>query len=352
MATKNNNANVKLMNKELIKAVLKATSVTTKADIASTTGLSQGTCNTILNELVAAGEVLAMEQEICNGGRPAKQYRYNGDFSEIICLNVENDCSIPVINYAVVNLLGEVKEMHSVRKEKVDYNTLEELIGQLLKLHPNTKGVGLGIPGVVVDQKKILTCDVQGLTGCPLAEKLQTKYGISVILENDMNLTALGFYKAKNYPLDATIAVLTYIKENFPGSGMIVNGQIHRGNTYFAGEIAYLPYDCTRKEQFALLKTREGVIALTVKSLCSIIAVLNPQTILLTGSQLSGNMMEEIKSRCQNIIPLEHMPQVLFVEETQMYYLRGLIDMTLDEISSPMDVFNYSMNMLKHKRDS
>jgi len=331
-----NTANVKQMNTALIKTVLKAMPGNTKANIALATGLSHATCNTILNELVTTGEVLEMEKENSNGGRPAQQYQFNGDYAHVICLYIDNENRNPVIKYALINLLGNILKEKSIKKDTVDYDTLEELIGELLQDYQKVKTIGIGIPGVVLKHTVISFCDIKALVGCHLAERLQSKFGVNVILENDMNLTALGFYQAQNYEEDTSIAVLTFIKDNLPGAGIIVDGHIVRGYSNFAGEVSFLPFDCTRKQQFQLLRTRDGVLNFTTKSLCSIIAVINPQTIILTGTLLSEDMLEEIICCCSNIIPKEHMPHIFLQETVHEYYIRGLLEMSLESLTYPL----------------
>lgn len=60
-----NTIQVKKMNIELVKNALKAQGIATKASIAGLTKLSDATCGTILNELLAKGEVIQrMEKSI------------------------------------------------------------------------------------------------------------------------------------------------------------------------------------------------------------------------------------------------------------------------------------------------
>lgn len=79
----NNTTIIKQINTELIKSTLKLLKHATKPLLANETGLSLATCNTILNELLLTGEVIAVELEASNGGRPATRFMYNADSSYI-----------------------------------------------------------------------------------------------------------------------------------------------------------------------------------------------------------------------------------------------------------------------------
>lgn len=319
---------VKQLNTDLIKTALKNMPGNTKADIAVATGLSQATCNTILNELVSTGEVLELEKEAFGGGRPAKRFIYNGDYGMVISLYIDNDSKKPVLSYAVVNLLGIVKEEQTIQKKSVEYSTIEELISELISKYKNVKALAIGIPGVVINRAVIDICDIESLVNCPMAEKLQKRFGIKVTLENDMNLTSLGYYQQHSDTKDTSIVVLNFLNDNCPGSGIIINGNIISGHTNFAGEISYLPFGYN-----VALKDRKDIIDSVYKTICSISAIINPATIMVTGGLTSEDMIEEIRSNCLKIIPKLHMPNIVYQRSIHVYYIKGLTAMAFESLS-------------------
>jgi predicted transcriptional regulator len=98
---------LKKMNIELVKKVLKAQGIGTKAVIAKMTNLSVATCGNILNELVEIGEVIELEPEESNGGRPALKYKYNANFGYIINMIVSTEGGKQSLSYNVLNLIGD-----------------------------------------------------------------------------------------------------------------------------------------------------------------------------------------------------------------------------------------------------
>src|SRR3970040_2893053 len=55
-------------------------------------------------------------------------------------------------------------------------------------------GRGVGVPGVVDAERGIVGEDIKNvpeLAGCPLAERLAARYGVSALVDNDVNLLAL-----------------------------------------------------------------------------------------------------------------------------------------------------------------
>jgi len=328
-----NTSNVKKMNMELIRVVIKTMPGNTKAGIAAVTGLSHATCNNLLNEMVVAGEVLELDKENKSGGRPSQRYEYNSNFFNILSLYIDNDSKKTALRYAVFNLIGEILEEEAFYKEHMDYQSIDDVIAQVLQKHPVIKAIGIGIPGVILKQRFIHTCDVQSLSDCPMANHLEKRFGIKTLLENDMNATAIGIYQEQDYEEEASIAVMTFIKDNFPGSGIIVNGHILRGYTNFAGEIAFLPYDRTRQQMEEMLSESSTTLPLIVKSISSMIAIINPETIILTGTLITENMLDEIQRQVEEVIAKEHMPHIIFKESIHKFYLKGLMTISMNNLS-------------------
>ena len=329
-----NTAQVKNYNVQIVKNAFKALSSGTKTTISRITGLSVATCNTILNELDATGEILEVSSESSSVGRPAKVYRFNENYFYICCIYMSYENNQNILNYAIVNLLGNVIKDESMIKDCIDYDEIENLVQELIHQYKNIEAIGLGIPGVVTRKNVIDFCDIEELANCALAERLADKFGKHVVIENDMNLIAYGFYQAEEYEENTSIAVVSFFKDNWPGSGIIVDGHIIHGNTNFAGEVSYLPFGCTHNEQKQLLKDRAGIIQIASKAICSLAAIINPETIVMTGKILTDSMLKEICNSISEVIPTTHIPQVILENNINKYYLNGLSSMTLEYLNN------------------
>lgn len=332
-----NTLQVKKMNVELVKNALKAQGTGTKASIASLTKLSVATCGTILNELVSTGEVIEMEPDGGSGGRPAKPYKYNASFGCVLCLLVRTEGGRHSIAYRVVDLLGEtVKEMvHEFTR--IDLEAVDGVIDGLIAGHPNVQAIGIGIPGVV-HHGIIGVCDAPDLAGMALGPYLEEKYGVSVTIENDMNMTVYGFYHLQDFGEEKTFAVVTFPKNHFGGAGFIVDGRILSGNTKFGGEVSFLPFGISREEQLRQLQTEEGFIRLAVHTLTSIIAVINPVSIAITGECPREDQLEALYRGCLQNIPEEHMPKLFVCNDTNREYMKGLVTATLESLTYRLQV--------------
>ncbi|TGE34748.1 ROK family protein [Desulfosporosinus fructosivorans] len=338
----NNTIRVKQVNVELVKTALKALTFGTKLTIANVTGLSVATCGNILNELSERGEAIEADLEQSNGGRPARRFMYNANYSYIACIYVSNDGGVYRTTHAVTNLTGEVIEENSAEVEIINYEVIDNLIEKLIYSYENIKAVGIGIPGIIY-RGIIGAVDIKELADLPLATRLKAKYNLKVIVENDMNLIAYGFYKKQNYDEAKTITVVNFPKGNGSGAGIIVEGHIIRGNTNFAGEVSYLPFDKSREDQIKQTNSADGCFPLMVKTIGSIIAIINPETIVITGGLIRSNMQEDFSIACRKTIPHEHMPQIIIQENMQEDYINGLVSTTLESLTCDIQLIERRM---------
>ncbi|AIQ42786.1 ROK family protein [Paenibacillus sp. FSL R7-0312] len=324
---------VKKINVELVKNILRTSGTGTKASIAGQTRLSVATCGTILNELVQTGEILELGWEESSGGRPARKYQFNANYSLMICMIVRSEGGIQSISYALANLNGEILEQTDKVHEQITVDTLTDWLDQIIEVHPNVQAVGIGIPGVV-QQDRIGICDVPALADQPLGILLKERYEeVEIIIENDMNLTVYGLYQRLFPDEERHFAVLTFPKNHFPGAGFMVNGRLLNGNSFFSGEVSYLPYGIPREQQLQLLQKGGDPGKLAIHALVSIISIINPAAIVVTGDNISPEMLEDLRSGCREIIPTEHMPELIIQNDTRREYMAGLITTTMESLT-------------------
>lgn len=118
--------------------------------------------------------------------------------------------------------------------------TLERISGVLNHLGKDASvhAIGVGLPGPVdittgsVDQPSRMP----GWPGFRVGEHLHARHGVPVAVDNDANLAALGEHFAQ---FGAQRHSITVKAGSAIGSGIIVDGRIHRGATGAAGDITH-----------------------------------------------------------------------------------------------------------------
>ena len=280
----------------------------------------------MLNELAQTGEILEVQEPINAGavGRPAKAYRINERFSYILCMYATTIGGLRKLNYGVMDVLGQVVERNSIDKPLLNYQEIENLIADIIKKYPRIKAIGFGVPGIVNHNMIIENCDIEALQNYSLRESLEKAFGIDVVIDNDMNLIAYGFYQEETPEEESSMALVSFFDKVCAGCGIIINGSIFHGSTNFAGEVSFLPMDITHEEQIELLDTREGVLRLASKAIASLIAIINPTQIILTGNPIQEDMLDELISLCEKYIPKQHIPKLRYSSDIDHYYLQGL----------------------------
>lgn len=99
--------------------------------------------------------------------------------------------------------------------------------------------VGVGMPGAVCPRTQALSMmpNVSGIAGTGFVEKLRAAFAVPVVLENDVNLAALGeAWRTQAGNPFVFMALGTGI-----GMGIVIDERIYRGHRGGAGEIALLP---------------------------------------------------------------------------------------------------------------
>ncbi|MGL4307631.1 ROK family protein [Cetobacterium sp. SF1] len=142
---------------------------------------------------------------------------------------------------------GEILQSTSIKTlsmEGVDitleriWSTVKELLKSLDIMEDKLEGIGMGIPGPVVDQKIVsFFANFPWEKNINIAEKMEKISGKPTKLDNDVNVIALGeakFGAGKGYKSSVTIALGTGI-----GGGIYVDGMLISGAQGAGGEIGH-----------------------------------------------------------------------------------------------------------------
>ncbi len=367
---------LKQINVDMIKDVLKQSEYSTKSSISKETGLSVATCGNILSELLVTGEAIEVALEASTGGRPARRFVYNENFASVAAMYFRKEGCVESIVTVVSNMLGDMLYQHSQEKTVVNKEELYEVqlnqaqnldknhdenpdkkqnqkindetegfsikdiesnIDAIIDKFPNLKVLALGIPGVV-HNGAIGYSHFDALAYFPIEEKLMEKYDILIIAENDMNSTALGFYESYIKKTPESLAYIYYPKDGISGAGIIVNGQIVKGHTHFAGEVSFLPLPLDHKSQVKVQKNSLEFSKYISQVISSINGIINPKKIVLSGFYFEAPLTDMIKETLVNWIPHEHCPELIFERDIHKNYVRGLTHMALDQFKCNIQI--------------
>lgn len=110
----------------------------------------------------------------------------------------------------------------------------------------DVEGIGIGVPGPVVQNSVVMGCVNLGWNRVDVAKELGEKTGLKVRAGNDANVAALGEMwqgGGKGYKNVVMITLGTGV-----GGGIIIDGQIINGSNGAGGEIGHVFVDETEEE--------------------------------------------------------------------------------------------------------
>ncbi len=332
-----NTSNLREINKERIREYLKSTDTSTKNDIATITGLSVATCGNVLKELLETGEVTEVDHGASTGGRPARRFRYNGDFGQIALLYPRKEGIHYTIFWRVSNLLGELLEESINDVKEMTLNEIDSTIALIFSKYTNIKVLSLGLPGVVKDGC-LFMCDFDRISHTNIAGHIQKKYAVQVIVENDMNATAFGYHQQHHHRADDNIVYIYFPVDHPPGAGIIIHNQILRGHSNFAGELSFLPIGTSRNDQRNIQYTKQEFADYISRMVQSINCVINPKKIILSGYRLSDPLIGMVEENLKTLSSAIHQPKLIFEEDIHESYLRGLLELGMNQLKCKVDL--------------
>lgn len=301
----------------------------TKAELSEALDISFPTISKFLGQMGKEGEVLELGQDDSSGGRRAKRYAYNPEYSLGLAVFLEKSAT----HYALFNCAGEVKEQGTEASVLTgnSIELLEALITGCLEKHPKISSLSIGVPGAINNGRVIYIPDYGQLQDFDLKTHLEKRFSMPTAVENDMNAAVLGYHRHQRMSAEQSL-VYIYLGQNGPGAGIMVNGDVVRGSTFFSGEISLIPqYDQANFWQALEQKNRNDALG---RMVASISAILNPHQIIFSYEDISQSELKEITQASSQFIPSEHLPE-LISSDWKQDYLHGLKSLGLRLMLNP-----------------
>jgi predicted NBD/HSP70 family sugar kinase len=246
----------------------------TRAELIKATGLSAPTVGSLVSHLGRIGLIRDLGTGPSRGGRRPASMEFNARHGFAAGI----DLGPTKTRLAVADLRGE-RLAHRVIPTPSGVGPtvlLTRLAAALRGLLREAKvpsdrllAVGAGAPGAV-DWRRgtvvALASNLEGWSNVPMAEILRKALDAPVLVENDVNLAVLGERwrgAARGHETCAFITIGTGI-----GAGVVVDGALHRGHHFLAGEIAYMCMGAEYVDQHfpgGCLETLAGLKALAAR---------------------------------------------------------------------------------------
>jgi glucokinase-like ROK family protein len=217
---------------------------TTRGDLAMLTGMARSTVSQRVEALIAQELVYEAEDGASTGGRRPRTFVFNKAAGLVLAA----DLGATHARIAITDLAGEMLVEHAQDLEIATgpeevlswlLESFDRLIAELGRTRGDVRGVGIGVPGPVefATGRPVNPPIMPGWDNYPLSDEVGDHYDAPVLVDNDVNIMALGEHWS-SWP-DAEHLLFVKVGTGI-GCGLVAGGEIHRGAEGAAGDIGHI----------------------------------------------------------------------------------------------------------------
>ncbi|SCZ62493.1 glucokinase [Arthrobacter sp. UNCCL28] len=216
----------------------------TRAELAETTGLARSTVASRIDALIASGLVGPAGEASSSGGRPPSRFAFKPAARVVLAVDV----GATHVIVAVTDLGGRVLAERRLAQEVAEGPDAvlsrvvaagRELLAEAGREPGDLAGIGIGLPGPVEHDtgRPVKPPIMPGWDGFDVVSYVQQSLDVPVLVDNDVNIMALGERTA--YWPDNRNFVFVKVATGI-GAGIISSGQLQRGANGTAGDLGHV----------------------------------------------------------------------------------------------------------------
>jgi glucokinase-like ROK family protein len=233
---------VKRMNKTIVLNHIRYDAPLSRAKIAELTGLTKATVSSLVGELIEQGLVREIGEGASSGGRKPVLLLFEAAAGYAVGV----DLGINYILTVLTDLNGKVIGEHRMKHDNASVDSViadvAGCIRQLIDRAPESTygivGVGIGIPGISDEDGNVLFAPNLGWRDVPLQQRIESEFGVPVVIENEANAGAVG---EQQFGAGQDTSSLVYVSIGSGiGTGILIKRELFRGSTGFSGEIGHV----------------------------------------------------------------------------------------------------------------
>ncbi|MGW4892877.1 ROK family protein [Kitasatospora sp. NPDC004240] len=225
-------------------AILRDGHARTRTELMQLTGLARSTVSQRLGALLDQRWIIPTGDAISSGGRPAVAFAFNAGARIVLAADLgATHARIAITDLATRVLAERGQDMPiTLGPEHVLGWLVEEFLDLLTEAGltlGNVCGVGIGLPGPVAHTtgRPVNPPIMPGWDGFDVPGWLEPRLGAPVLVDNDVNIMALG----EHWAASPEVEHLLFVKVGTGiGSGIITEHRLHRGAQGAAGDIGHI----------------------------------------------------------------------------------------------------------------
>jgi glucokinase len=247
-------------NCRMLLRLLREAGPCSKADLVRRSGISAPTVGAAIAQLSEGGLVTSIGDGKSSGGRPPEMLRFNPAHSFVAGADIGGTHlrmmladldGKPVANWSSRLVAGNKTPaaVVALMRQGLDAMAGEASAGD------RVRHLTVGAPGITDVSLGVIKAapNLDGWNDVPLQSLVESELGILTTVENDVNLAAVG-ERARGIARDVRDFVFIAMGTGV-GAGIYVEGALHHGAHWSAGEIGYLPVAGMPRETMRLDET-------------------------------------------------------------------------------------------------
>ena len=230
------------INRQIVLNYVRDRGPISRAEIARETALQRSTVSTIVEELKTGGLIEEIGEGESTGGRRPTMLRLRAAGAIAIGVDITPTCT----TIATSDLAGRILERedfpHIDQPEQLYARVIESVRRLAAKAgESKIEGVGVSLPGLVDPESgRAIYIPWFEWRDWPVAAEISGATGLEVIVDNDANAAALAaLWFGRQELREARDFIMVLVAEGI-GTGIIVDGQIYRGERGGAGEFGHM----------------------------------------------------------------------------------------------------------------
>ncbi len=226
-------------NRSLVLQTLYRAGAMSRADVARATGLTRVTVSDLVSELIGDGVVIERgPSDSVRPGKPATIIDIDRTGFHILALDLSEST---VLRGALLTLDGDIELRHETPLDSLTGDAACHAVVELAKRLAGeaTKpilGVGVGSPGIVDADGRVVSAPNLGWDDLPLRAILERELGLAVTVVNDANAAVLAEYGFGEVDGDLMVVKVGH----GVGAGVLLGGSLVLGRKWASGEIGHV----------------------------------------------------------------------------------------------------------------
>lgn len=239
---------MRLHNSEQVLRIVRDLGPLSRTEIGRQSRLSAPTVAAVIAELLRVRMVEESGEGKSTGGRRPQLVSFNAKFGAVVSANI----GATTIRLVLADMNGEwiARRVLPVGDDTRPEPLLARVADAINEMKATELGAGIpvlstivGAPGMTDMTRGVVleAANLEGWVDVPARDMLEHALGVPVTVDNDVNLSAIGeHWRGERRDMKSFVFVLL---ATGLGAGIVLDGKIHRGNRWYAGEISRLNVD-------------------------------------------------------------------------------------------------------------